>query len=161
MRTPPSALSSLPRSTRFPDSRAVFCCGGVFFPSHSFPCRHAWQVGEGSYGAVYKALDKSDGMVVAVKVLDVRFPRSCLVPPFFPLSLSVEAKHVPSAAPMAPTPGCGPARTASDSALSSFAIKTRRCLRREEDNGSPSSPLNRSCKTTSRRRAICKRRSTF
>jgi serine/threonine protein kinase len=31
------------------------------------------QVGEGSYGAVYKALDKTDGMVVAVKVLDVRF----------------------------------------------------------------------------------------
>jgi len=30
------------------------------------------KVGEGSYGAVYKAIDKSDGMVVAVKVLDVR-----------------------------------------------------------------------------------------
>lgn len=29
------------------------------------------QVGEGSYGAVYKALDRTDGMVVAVKVLDI------------------------------------------------------------------------------------------
>lgn len=36
------------------------------------------KVGEGSYGAVFKALDKTDSMMVAVKVLDVSYRRTSL-----------------------------------------------------------------------------------